>query len=64
MAMDYHAGSVCRTLGFEYGGDRPKSLKQVVIAPMAKARQHVWVLRVFEYDHYERMYRVTFGEVR
>ena len=39
--------------------DRPKSLKQVVTAPLLNVRQKVGVSRVLEDNNYERLYRVT-----
>ena len=35
------------------GGDRPKSLKQVMTDSLSNAWQQVWVLRVLGDDHYE-----------
>ena len=44
--------------------DRPKSLKQVVTAPLLNARQQVWVSRVLGDGHYKRIPRVTEGVAR
>ena len=48
MAIILHAGD----RGLIPGCDRPKSLKQVVTAPLPTARQHVRVSRVLGDDHY------------
>ena len=40
------------------------SLKQVLTAPLFKARQQVWVSRVLGDDHYKWMSRVTVGVTR
>ena len=45
--------------------DRPKSLKQVVTAPLPNAWQPVWVSRVLGDDHdYKRLARVAVGVAR
>ena len=50
--------------GSNPGRDRPKSLKQVVTAPLLSARQEVRASRVLGDDHYKRMTRVTVGVAR
>ena len=35
------------------GRDKPKSLKQVMTAPLPNARQQVWVSRILQDDHYK-----------
>ena len=44
-------------------GDRPRSLKQVVIAPMLKFWQQIWVSRILVDDHYTQMHRVTVSSI-
>ena len=44
--------------------DRPKSLKQVVTAPLPNAQHQVWVSRVLRDDHYKRIPRDTVGVAR
>ena len=44
--------------------DKPKSLKQVVTAPLSNAGHWVLVSRVLGDDHYKRMPRVTVGVAR
>ena len=44
--------------------NRPKSLKQVVTAPLTNTRHSVWVSRVLTDDHYIRMTRFTLGVAR
>ena len=47
------------------GRDKPKSLKQVVTAPLPNAWQPVWVSRVLGDDHdYKRLARVAVGVAR
>ena len=46
------------------GRDRPKCIKQVVIAPLPNARQQVWVSRVLGDDHYKGLARVKVGIAR
>ena len=41
--------------------DRPKSLKQVVTAPLLNARQQMWVSWVLGDDHYKGLAHVTVG---
>ena len=41
--------------------DRPRSLKQVVTAPLPNAWQQVFVLRVLVDDYYKQMPHVTVG---
>ena len=48
MAIILHAGD----RGLIPGCDRPKSLKQVVTAPLPTAHQHVRVSRVLRDDRY------------
>ena len=40
---------------------RPKSLKQVVTAPLLKAPQQLWVSHVLRDDHYKQMPCITVG---
>ena len=44
--------------------DRPKLLKQVVIAPLLNVRQRVRVSQFLVDDHYKRMSPVTGGVAR
>ena len=44
--------------------DRPKSLKQVVTAPLPNARHYVWVSWVLKDDHHKRMPLVTVDMAR
>ena len=39
--------------------DKPNSLKQVVTAPLANAREQVWESRIFGNEHYKCKPRVT-----
>ena len=52
LSHNYDRGSIS-------GRDRPKSLKQVVSAPLLNARHQVWVSQFLGDDHYKGLARVT-----
>ena len=49
------------SLQYSVGLDRPKMLKQVVTAPLPKARQQARASRFLGDDHYKRLACVTVG---
>ena len=59
-AVALHAGD----RGLVFGRVRPKSLKQVVTAPLPNARKQVWVLRLLADDHYKGLALVTVSVAR
>ena len=56
--------SQTRDLGSISSRDRPKSLKQVMTAPLPNAQQKVWVSQVIGDDHYKGLAGVKVAVTR